>query len=106
VFAPNVKTITDVYITLWNGSVAAETLCDDEDDIGLGDHTDNMSAMPELVSDFVPSPGGPFSALTPSMWPQDILHRLSNPVCLLCTVSVCISLFSFVVCENFVVTLQ
>jgi len=42
----------------------------------------SISAVPELVSDFVPSPGGPFSALTSSMWPQDILHRLSNPVCL------------------------
>ncbi|XP_066590271.1 small G protein signaling modulator 3 homolog [Prorops nasuta] len=26
-----------------------------------------------------PVPGGPFSALTPSMWPQDILARLSQP---------------------------
>ncbi|RZF38283.1 hypothetical protein LSTR_LSTR009006 [Laodelphax striatellus] len=25
---------------------------------------------------FTPSPGGPFSALTPSMWPQDILNKL------------------------------
>lgn len=24
-----------------------------------------------------PSPGGPFSALTPSMWPQDIMAKLS-----------------------------
>lgn len=26
-----------------------------------------------------PSPGGPFSALTPSMWPQDILAKLDQP---------------------------
>lgn len=25
-----------------------------------------------------PSPGGPFSALTPSMWPQDILSKLGQ----------------------------
>lgn len=29
---------------------------------------------------FVPTPGGPFSALTASMWPQDILSRLNNTV--------------------------
>lgn len=27
-----------------------------------------------------PSVGGPFSAITPSMWPQDILTRLSQQV--------------------------
>lgn len=26
-----------------------------------------------------PSPGGAFSALTPSMWPQEILTKLSQP---------------------------
>lgn len=26
-----------------------------------------------------PSPNGAFSALTPSMWPQDILARLTQP---------------------------
>ena len=25
-----------------------------------------------------PVPGGPFSALTPSMWPQDILAKLNH----------------------------
>lgn len=25
-----------------------------------------------------PTPGGPFSALTPSMWPQDILSKLGH----------------------------
>lgn len=24
---------------------------------------------------YTPAPGGPFSALTPSMWPQDILAK-------------------------------
>lgn len=26
-----------------------------------------------------PAPGGPFSALTSSMWPQDILAKLNQP---------------------------
>lgn len=34
--------------------------------------------FPEAIS-IRPSPGGPFSALTPSMWPQDILLRLGQP---------------------------
>ncbi len=62
----------------------AETLSEDEEDIpcnsgdgiGIGSCPDYTSAG----SEFVPTPGGPFSALTPSMWPQDILHRLSHPV--------------------------
>ena len=45
----------------------------------------SVSATPSYsvsVSEFTPTPGGPFSALTPSMWPQDILSRLGNPVCI------------------------
>ena len=55
---------------------------DDEDEAELEPGADgnlSINAMPKF-SEFVPTPGGPFSALTPSMWPQDILHRLSNPV--------------------------
>jgi hypothetical protein len=62
--------------------VRAETLTEEDDEIPLGDIEGiSITASPELMSssDFIPSPGGPFSALTPSMWPQDILHRLSNP---------------------------
>lgn len=63
----------------------AETLSEDEDDdnISLTEGI-SISVMPTYStagSDFVPTPGGPFSALTPSMWPQDILSRLSHPVC-------------------------
>lgn len=28
-----------------------------------------------LAGSYTPAPGGPFSALTPSMWPQDILAK-------------------------------
>lgn len=32
-----------------------------------------------LTAAISPSPGGPFSALIPSMWPQDILAKLDQP---------------------------
>jgi len=62
----------------------AETLSEDEDDIIMttGDSV-SVTALPDYDkdgSDFIPSPGGPFSALTPSMWPQDILQSLNNTV--------------------------
>lgn len=43
---------------------------DDEYDI------DGSGLGTEVLS---PAPGGPFSALTPSMWPQDILAKLNQP---------------------------
>lgn len=43
-----------------------------EDDAELAEITESL----HLVR---PSPGGPFSALTPSMWPQDILTKLGQP---------------------------
>lgn len=41
----------------------------------LPDMTENLRISDGLV----PSPGGPFSALIPSMWPQDILMKLGQP---------------------------
>lgn len=61
---------------------AVETLSEDEDDLVAG-HVENVSVSTGQYassSDFVPTPGGPFSALTPSMWPEDILAKLGNPV--------------------------
>nr|CAD7572075.1 unnamed protein product [Timema californicum] len=47
---------------------------DDEADLaGLGEISEGISIMSDGLT---PSPGGPFSALTPSMWPQDILSKL------------------------------
>ena len=43
--------------------------------LSLGDIADGISLLADGVS---PSPGGPFSALTPSMWPQDILSKLTQ----------------------------
>ncbi|XP_045214522.2 small G protein signaling modulator 3-like isoform X3 [Mercenaria mercenaria] len=59
-----------------------ETLSEDEEDIGEG-CTESVSVSATYPykgsSDFSPTPGGPFSALTPSMWPQDIMVKLGNP---------------------------
>lgn len=32
-----------------------------------------------MIDGIRPVPGGPFSALTPSMWPQEILAKLRQP---------------------------
>lgn len=43
-----------------------------------GDFTEMIEGL--TMNDAIqPPPGGPFSALTPSMWPQDILARLTQP---------------------------
>jgi hypothetical protein len=41
----------------------------------LGESSEGLSVKVDGVS---PTPGGPFSALTPSMWPQDILSKLGQ----------------------------
>lgn len=65
-------------------ATAADTLSEDDDDEYIpGENGEGISiaATPHYSSnsDFTPTPGGPFSALTPSMWPQDILSKLNNP---------------------------
>ncbi|ESN99630.1 hypothetical protein HELRODRAFT_113708 [Helobdella robusta] len=40
--------------------------------------SDDRLTLSTAIPSLNPSPGGPFSALTPSMWPQDILLRLQN----------------------------
>lgn len=47
----------------------------DEDDNDIANIVDEMS----LFEGIRPVPGGPFSALTPSMWPQEILAKLGQP---------------------------
>ena len=66
-------------------SFSVDTLSEDEeDDIIVSGCGEGMSinAMPTVNSatNFTPTPGGPFSALTPSMWPQDIISRINHPV--------------------------
>ena len=79
--------VTSLEISLcWltvNDFISVETLSEDEEDIPEGcDGSISVSAMSPYkgASDFSPTPGGPFSALTPSMWPQDIMLKLGNPV--------------------------
>lgn len=38
---------------------------------------DDRPASLDMNNLLTPSPGGPFSALTSSMWPQDIMAKLS-----------------------------
>lgn len=46
-----------------------------EDECEIVNGIDEMS----LAETLRPAPGGPFSALTPSMWPQEILAKLAQP---------------------------
>lgn len=46
-----------------------------EDDVDFIDTVEGLT-MNDAIH---PPPGGAFSALTPSMWPQDILARLTQP---------------------------
>uniref|UniRef100_T1J9C7 RUN and TBC1 domain-containing protein 3 n=1 Tax=Strigamia maritima TaxID=126957 RepID=T1J9C7_STRMM len=61
-----------------------ETLSEDEDEeIHLSDIGEGVSVSSSIMfdssSNFSPAVGGPFSALTPSMWPQDVLTKMSQP---------------------------
>ncbi|XP_013385026.1 small G protein signaling modulator 3 isoform X1 [Lingula anatina] len=59
-----------------------DTLSEDEDDVGAAGDGMSISAVPKYSingSEFTPTPGGPFSALTPSMWPQDLLNKINHP---------------------------
>ncbi|KAG8239521.1 hypothetical protein J437_LFUL016638 [Ladona fulva] len=51
-------------------------ISEDEGDNYLQDVPEGISVLADGLS---PTPGGPFSALTPSMWPQDILSKLGLP---------------------------
>ncbi|KAJ7378286.1 Small G protein signaling modulator 3 [Desmophyllum pertusum] len=67
-------------------SIKAPTLSEDEDEEAGHDNTlawDDSSIHvasggTPVTGSFVPAIGGPFSALTPSMWPQDILSRIQQ----------------------------
>lgn len=47
------------------------------DDVDEETLTENFSDGLSMTDTLVPSPGGPFSALTSSMWPQDIMAKQS-----------------------------
>lgn len=63
-----------------------ETLSEDEDDPYAGDISESISIRANLFGSpssgqgYSPAPGGPFSALTPSMWPQDLLATLAQVI--------------------------
>lgn len=61
-----------------------ETLSEDEEEECLGEVSEavsiraNLFGCPSGSQGYSPAPGGPFSALTPSMWPQDLLASLAQ----------------------------
>lgn len=65
---------------------SVETLSEDEDDPYAGDISESISIRANLFGSpssgqgYSPAPGGPFSALTPSMWPQDLLATLAQVI--------------------------
>ncbi|XP_018327081.1 small G protein signaling modulator 3 homolog isoform X2 [Agrilus planipennis] len=48
------------------------TVSDDEEVL-----SETMLDRLKIENNLIPAPGGPFSALTPSMWPQDIMAKLT-----------------------------
>lgn len=46
-----------------------------EDDTDIVDMVEGLT----MIDGIRPVPGGPFSTLTPSMWPQEILAKLGQP---------------------------
>lgn len=46
-----------------------------DDDNELADMVEGIT----MIDGLRPVPGGPFSTLTPSMWPQEILAKLGQP---------------------------
>ncbi|XP_059611663.1 small G protein signaling modulator 3 homolog [Phlebotomus argentipes] len=48
-------------------------------DTAASEDDSELAEIAESLHLVRPSPGGPFSALTPSMWPQDILTKLGQP---------------------------
>lgn len=83
VFSSSDRKSTDGY-SMYN--IKAPTLSEDEDDDAVHDNTlawDDSSIHvatggTPITGSFVPAIGGPFSALTPSMWPQDLLSRIQQ----------------------------
>lgn len=69
-----------------------------EDDIDLGDMVEELT----MIDGIRPVPGGPFSALTPSMWPQEILAKLRQPEVILFELTI-IKLFYNKIFQQFTV---
>ncbi|XP_075222626.1 small G protein signaling modulator 3 homolog isoform X2 [Lycorma delicatula] len=62
-----------------------ETAVSDEESDSVFNANDAVEGIGLAADIFTPTPGGPFSALTPSMWPQEILNKLrmiaEDPTC-------------------------
>lgn len=65
--------------------IIVETLSEEEEESYPQDVSESISiranlfgGTPSCGQGYSPAPGGPFSALTPSMWPQDLLATLAQ----------------------------
>ncbi|CAB4009264.1 Small G signaling modulator 3, partial [Paramuricea clavata] len=74
-FERHKKTATSKKNTKASGSEGDDSAVDD--DLLWDDMTINAADSP-VCGSFVPPAGAPFSALTPSIWPQDILARIQQ----------------------------
>lgn len=64
-----------LFVTLVYQDKVETAVSDDEESRSELEETENAGLSGDGMS---PTPGGPFSALTPSMWPQDILSKLGQ----------------------------
>lgn len=67
-----------LFVLSVNGIFAADTLSEDEDDPEVSEAVSVRANLFGRSSGYSPSPGGPFSALIPSMWPLDLLASLAQ----------------------------
>ncbi|XP_039282761.1 small G protein signaling modulator 3 homolog isoform X2 [Nilaparvata lugens] len=58
--------------------VRVETAVSDDDEVENCAVLNGHEGIGLGADSLTPSPGGPFSALTPSMWPQDILNKIHS----------------------------
>ncbi|XP_022670532.1 small G protein signaling modulator 3-like [Varroa jacobsoni] len=61
------------------GAPIADTLSEDEDEPEVSEAVSVRASVFGRNSGYSPSPGGPFSALIPSMWPLDLFASFAQP---------------------------
>lgn len=67
-----------LYVFSENGILSADTLSEDEDEPEVSEAVSVRANLFGRTNGYSPSPGGPFSALIPSMWPLDLLASLAQ----------------------------
>lgn len=59
-------------------AISADTLSEDEDEPEVSEAVSVRASVFGRNSGYSPSPGGPFSALIPSMWPLDLFASFAQ----------------------------